>query len=259
MNQQPTQDHNTPAWTVSTFRSAIPAKHPWVPFLLPLIVFLAVGSLELTRSPDTTLFGLISYRHYPLVYSAKILLTTLALWFVWPAYRVFPFRISPLAIAVGVIGVGVWIGLTKLNPEQWLPLEWLMKNGERSAYNPLHELSQSPVLAYAFLAVRFFGLAVVIAIAEEMFLRGFLIRCVENPDHWEQLPIGQAGWMALIVGTVFPMLTHPGELFAAMAWFSLISWLMLRTRNIWDCIAAHMVTNLLLGIYVMTTGNWQLW
>jgi hypothetical protein len=33
---------------------------------------------------------------------------------------------------------------------------------------------------------------------------------------------------------------------------------MLRTRNIWDCVAAHATTNLLLGIYVVATGEWWL-
>jgi hypothetical protein len=51
---------------------------------------------------------------------------------------------------------------------------------------------------------------------------------------------------------------HPQEALAAAVWFSAITWLMLRTRNIWDCVAAHAVTNLLLGLYVVVTGNWWL-
>ena len=67
------------------------------------------------------------------------------------------------------------------------------------------------------------------------------------------------GGLAIVVATGVPMLMHPGELFAAAVWFSMVTWLMLRTKNIWDCVAAHAVTNLLLGIYVMTTGHWELW
>ena len=104
--------------------------------------------------------------------------------------------------------------------------------------------------------MRFFGLAVVIAIAEEMFLRGFIMRYIQNPDTWPKLSFGELGWPALIAGTVVPMLMHPGELVAAMVWFSMITCLMVYTRNIWDCIVAHMVTNLLLGIYVVYTDNW---
>ena len=49
--------------------------------------------------------------------------------------------------------------------------------------NLLEALKHRPMLAYAFLAIRFFGLVMVIAVAEEieMFLRAFLIRYVEDP------------------------------------------------------------------------------
>ena len=112
------------------------------------------------------------------------------------------------------------------------------------------------MLAYSFLAVRFFGLAIIIAIAEEMFLRGFIMRYIQNPDSWPTLSFAKLGWPALIASTVLPMLMHPGELFAALVWFSMITWLLVRTRSIWDCIVAHMVTNLLLGIYVVYTDSW---
>ncbi|TWU19684.1 CAAX prenyl protease-related protein [Allorhodopirellula heiligendammensis] len=257
MNSLSETSHEPP--TATSSREHLLEQHPWVAFVLPLVVFMLVGTLEATERSGATLFGLVGVELYPVVYTVKILLTIIALVLVWPAYRVFPMRLSPAAIGVGVMGVIIWIGIDALDIEQMLGFGWLADRGERVAYNPLAALQHSPVLAYAFLAVRFFGLAVVIAVAEEMFLRGFLIRYVEDPDRWNTLPLSQLGWPALITGTVFPMLMHPGELFAAMAWFSMVSWLMLRTGNIWDCITAHMVTNLLLGIYVMSTGNWHLW
>jgi membrane protease YdiL (CAAX protease family) len=73
------------------------------------------------------------------------------------------------------------------------------------------------------------------------------------------VPFGDVTRTAIVVGTAFPMLSHLGEIFAAAVWFSLVTWLMIRTRNIWDCVAAHAVTNLLLGIYVVTQEQWQLW
>ena len=44
----------------------------------------------------------------------------------------------------------------------------------------------------------------------------------------------------------------------AVAWFSMVTWLLLKTRNIWDCVVAHAITNLLLGVYVVATGHWHL-
>ena len=109
----------------------------------------------------------------------------------------------------------------------------------------------------AFLAIRFFGLVVIVPIIEEFFLRGFLMRYVMHVD-WPYIPFAKVDRLALICGTAVPMLMHPGELFAAAVWFSLVTWLMLRTRSIWDCVIAHAVTNLLIGLWVLWSGDWWL-
>ncbi|MCE5267638.1 MAG: CPBP family intramembrane metalloprotease, partial [Planctomycetaceae bacterium] len=77
---------------------------------------------------------------------------------------------------------------------------------------------------------------------------------------WWKVPFGSASRLAIVLGTAFPMLTHPGELLAAAVLFSLVTWLMIKTRSIWDCVAAHAVTNLILGIYVVLHGGdaWRL-
>ena len=219
-------------------RDRVLAQLPWIPFVLPLVVFMLVGSLEATPNSGSTFFGLIRYEYYPAVYTAKIVLTTLALVLVWPAYRVFPYRVSPLAVVVGVVGVVLWIVIVDLKLEQMLyeqialllPQGWLSDFGERSQYNPLKYIDDQ-TLAYSFLAVRFFGLAIIIAIAEEMFLRGFIMRYIQNPDSWPTLSFAKLGWPALIASTVLPMLMHLGELFAALVWFSMITWLLVRTRR----------------------------
>jgi CAAX prenyl protease-like protein len=206
-------------------------------------------------------FGL-EYRHYPLVYTAKIGLTIAAIAFVLPGYRQFPFHISPLAIVVGVVGVVAWIWLCHLQLErklfESLGLAKILGLGERPAFNPLAELEATPIWACTFLAIRFVGLALIVPLIEEFFLRGFLMRIVIREDWWA-VPFGQLTPLAAVVGTAVPMLMHPAELLAALVWFSLVTWLMSRTRNIWDCVAAHAATNLLLGIYVVTQGQWQLW
>ncbi|HEY3392223.1 MAG TPA: CAAX prenyl protease-related protein [Lacipirellulaceae bacterium] len=243
--------------------------HPWLTFLLPFLVYMAAGMFEPAPPHETGIevdnwFGM-SFSHYPVVYTIKIALTMAAMLFVLPGYRQFPFRVSPLAIAVGVVGIVLWIALSQLGLEDrfvaWIgpktKLVGLLGLGERPAYNPLGQLAATPVWAYAFLLIRFVGLAVVVPIIEEFFLRGFLMRVVMS-DKWWQIPFGQATTLSIALGTFFPVLYHPEKL-AALVWFSLVTWLMLRTKNIWDCVAAHAVTNLLLGIYVVTRGQWHLW
>lgn len=262
-------------------------RHPWLPFLLPFAVYMVAGTFE--PNPPTTYhssanadqtddvarpsdrsqavieadnwFGL-RYAHYPVVYSAKLALTVAAMLLVVPGYRQFPIRVSPLAIVVGVVGVVLWIVLCELHWERKLlsaiGLEGLLDFGARPAYNPLAQLAATPAWAYAFLAIRFVGLALVVPIIEEFFLRGLVMRYVIR-DTWWEVPFGTLTPVAAVVGTAVPMLMHPGELLAAAVWFSLVTWLMARYRNIWDCVAAHAVTNLLLGIYVVTQKQWHLW
>jgi uncharacterized protein len=202
----------------------------------------------------------IPYRWYPRVYTIKIIATTTVLLLALPAYLVFRFYINPIALVVGVIGIIAWIGICKLNLEQKvlvpMGLGSLVEMGERPGFNPLEQLKDDPNWAYGFLAIRLFGLAILIPIIEEFFLRVFLVRFVMDVD-WFKIPFGKVDRLGLITSVAFPMLMHPGEIFAAAVWFGMITWLMLRTRNIWDCVAAHAVTNALLGAYVITTGEWQ--
>jgi CAAX prenyl protease-like protein len=265
---------NLPRSSFVIRHSSFIESHPWLTFLLPFIVYMALGTFEPAApkpplqlpngasrpAPNTNWFGL-EYRHYPIVYTVKIAATIVAMLFVFPGYRQFPFRVSPLALAVGVIGVVLWIEICKPQLEH----KFLVKvgfedalGGERPAFDPLTELAATPVWACSFLAIRFLGLALIVPIIEEFFLRGFLMRFVVREDWWD-VPFGTITPIAAIVGTAVPMLMHPGELLAALVWFSLVTWLMWRTKNIWDCVAAHAVTNLLLGIYVVTQHQWQLW
>ncbi|HUT94004.1 MAG TPA: CAAX prenyl protease-related protein [Thermoguttaceae bacterium] len=263
------------------WRRALLERHRWVTFVLPLAVFMLAGSLE-PKPPESGVADgwlAIPYGYYPIVYTAKIALTVAAILFVLPglalcaglptphsrqrgqetcAERV----VSPLAVLVGLVGGVAWVGLCRLGLEQKLlapvGLDGLLGLGTRSAFNPFDELQDYPAAcAWALLAVRFFGLVVVIAVAEELFLRGFAMRFVIQANWWE-VPFGRVSATAVVVGTLVPMLMHPAELLAAAVWFSLVTWLMVKTKNLWDCVAAHAVTNLVLGIYVVFSGQWHL-
>lgn len=264
----------------------------WIPYVLPFLVYMIVGQFEPTP-PDPEVLKLtpaeqkfweegqehtvvrlmgIRYEHYPMIYSIKIGATVFTMLLCLPGYVKFPFRVSWLAIGVGVVGVGLWIGLCTLNHRlkiepKILGAMGLLKIeefGERPAFNPFQQLADDPTWEYTFLAIRFLGLALIVPIIEEFFLRGFLMRFVMDPDWWD-IPFGHVNTLAIIVGTAVPMAMHPGELLASLVWFSLVTWLMVRTRNIWDCVAAHAVTNLLLGLYIVSTyllwgaDNWWLW
>lgn len=243
--------------TKTPLEEGIFRRYPALAFVLPLLVYLLVGSLEpLPPGEPPPSFSLgLRYEHYPAIYLLKVVLSLAAIAFVWRGYRAFqPVRVSRLALAVGVVGAGVWIALAHLERQSglggWLGL------GKRSAFDPFTEMA-TPTMAYAFLAIRWTGLVLIVPLIEEMFLRGFLMRYITT-EQWVTLPLNQVSRAALVAGTAVPMLMHPQELLASLVWFSAVSWLMLKKNNIWDCVTAHCITNLLLGCYVLYSGEWWL-
>ncbi len=267
--------------------AALLQKHRWLTFLLPFLVYMLMNSLEPTppeagdaaaeaveseteateteASDGWRILPAVPYEYYPWLYTLKIVLTLAAIVFVLPGYREFPFRLSPLALLVGIVGVVAWVGLCSLQLEQRflvplltpIGLDGLIASGTRAAYNPFEQLAGNPLAIAGFLAVRFLGLVAVVALIEEFFLRGFVMRMIVDADWWK-VPFGRVTVAAAVAGTLVPMLMHPAELLAAAVWFSMVTWLMVTTRNIWDCVAAHAVTNLLLGLYVVIWGQWHL-
>jgi CAAX prenyl protease-like protein len=244
------------------------AERRWLVFLLPFAVFILLAPLEPARGgPDgATWAPAIPYAWYPLIYTLKIVLTLAAIGLVRRGYRQFPLRLSPWAIFVGLSGAIVWIGLCTLGHRlaEAFPLGWLDHLGSRAAYNPFEQLADRPLCAWAFLGVRFLGLVAVVPLIEEFFLRGFIMRYVIHVRWWE-VPFGTLTVPAVLVGVGLPVLYHPTvECLAVVAWFSLVTWLMARTKNIWDCVAAHALTNLMLGLYVLAAARfghpqWWLW
>jgi len=89
-------------------------------------------------------------------------------------------------------------------------------------------------------AMRLFGSAFVISIAEELFFRKWLLR--------------YAGfvWMVALFAV-----QHNRWLAAAVTG-AIYGWLAMR-KGLASAIVAHVVTNLLLGIYVLWTGDWVFW
>jgi CAAX prenyl protease-like protein len=251
--------------------------NPWVVFILPFAVFLIANTFEPSPPEAQTIVAQVAaapaegvvppseaelaYQRYPLIYGVKVALTLAAIAFVWPGYRqLMPVRFGFLAILVGGVGAALWIGLWHIDLESHLGLRKLMSMvglaSRRSAFNPFEQLD-SPGMAWAFMALRLFGLALVVPLIEEMFYRGFVMRFVIDRD-WPNVPFGKVTPMAAAAAIVLPMLSHP-EIIAAACWFGLMVWLYWKTKNIWDCVAAHATTNGLLGLYVVTSSRPEVW
>lgn len=248
-------------------RDAFQGDPSWVRFAVfigPLATFALVGYLvpRMYLGVDA---DVVTADEVPLltlwVTAARLLMMALVVGFAAKRLlRSFPLRVSGLAIIVGLIGGGVWIGLCRLNLEAAIvSMLGLSEDflGSRDAIDPwsLYEAKWS---LNTFLASRFLLLIVAVPIAEELMLRGFLIRTVETDD-WHALPLDHVGRLGIIAATVYGILSHPSECIAAAVWFSMVTWLMLRTNKFWDCVVAHAITNGLLGLYIIYSGDWRLW
>lgn len=232
-------------------------------YLGPLAVFFLVAEayptisrLYLGETPD----GTSSQLTLALV-ASRFCLMMLAISFgLSRVRRQFPIRVSHWGITFGIVGAILWIGICSFDLESRLLVVLGLSPstlGERLAINPF-EMFPETTSFWTFLIFRFGLLVVAVPIAEEFMLRGFLIRAIEHAD-WENLSLEKVGRNGMLCATAYGMLSHPSEWIAAMVWFSLITLLMLKSRNLWDCILAHAITNALLGGYIMVSGDWRLW
>jgi CAAX prenyl protease-like protein len=239
-----------------------PGVTPWrskASMIVPLIIFFALGAV-IDTSPIRDGESIHAGAYFGLV-AARVVLMSIALaWFGKEILRQFPFAVDRWGWLVGVVGAVIWIAVCGLNLERralslsGLPEDWLP---QREGVNPFETYPPGMVLI-GFLVFRFVLLVVCVPVAEELFLRGFVMRAFEV-ENWPELPLSQIGRTGLIMGTVYGIATHPGEMVAAAIWFSLVSWLMVKTGKFWNCVIAHAVTNLILGIYVCLAGQWHLW
>jgi len=220
------------------------ALPPWLPYVAPFALFLLLTSLEsASHLPLST---------FPITYTVKIVLVgglLIALRGYFPEARPGGGGWAA-ATALGLVLFFLWIAVDKHTPH----FAFL---GARTAYNPSREIATTGGIVF-FLFVRFLGLVVVAPIIEELFYRGFLLRIVTDLDDFRRVPVGTFSALALLVNVALFSLSHPEWLAAAI--FALALCLLLRwTKNLFACILAHGVTNLLLGIYILHTSQWQYW
>ena len=197
--------------------------------------------------------------HYPLAYAAVVgIVGIVTCWLLRGRRIVVPHWRVAEAVGVGLVGIAIWIGLSELRLEEsvmnYLP-DWL-RPGKRSSFDPFQELA-TPVSAWSFIAVRLIGLSVLVPVAEELFWRGFLLRWIISED-WQGVPVGKYQTTSFLVVTILFTLAHP-EWLAAACYCVLLNGLLYWKRDLWLCIVAHGVSNLVLGIYILSTNAWGLW
>jgi CAAX prenyl protease-like protein len=109
------------------------------------------------------------------------------------------------------------------------------------------------------LGCRFLRLVIVVPLVEEIFWRGFLLRWLIDAD-FTKVPLGTFEWKSFLIVAVLFMLEHaPADWPAAILTGALFNLVAVRTRSLSSCVLVHAITNLLLGIFILRTGQTGFW
>jgi len=110
-----------------------------------------------------------------------------------------------------------------------------------------------------FLVFRIAISAIAVPILEELFWRGWLMRWIVDSGNFEKVPLGTFQPAAFWLVAILFASEHGSFWDVGLAAGIVYNWWMIRTRNVWDCIVAHAVTNAVLAAYVIGAGQWQYW
>ncbi|MCW7539994.1 CAAX prenyl protease-related protein [Aquabacterium sp. A7-Y] len=150
-----------------------------------------------------------------------------------------------LAIGVGLAVFGLWIHMD---------LPWMVVGEPTASFTPVDAEGR---LDWPLIVVRWIGAALLVPVMEELFWRSFLMRWLEQPQ-FEGVDPRRVGLKAIALSTGVFALAHTLWLAAIVAGLA-YAWLYRHTGKLWVPVISHAVTNGVLGVWVVTTGEWAFW
>lgn len=199
------------------------------------------------------------------VYPLQTLACAAMLLFLARHYTLRPWRGLPLALALGVLGIILWITpawiFTRLAPQEppaWWA--WLGLVDRSRGFDPT-QLAPWPFWENASLLLRLARLVILVPLIEEIFWRGFLMRWLAAEGRpWTSIPFGTHTWRGYLVTTTLVTLAHqPEDWAAAFLWGSLVYFTAVRTRSLGACVLMHAAANAILGWHILATRQWGFW
>ncbi len=223
-------------------------KTPWFKRVLPFAVymlFILISDLCKTVLPE----NIADVWLIPIIYPVKIIAVAIVLIIYWKSYEELSITVLKAGHIIAALAAGVLVFVL------WIHMDWNFATmGAPDSYDP----NVLPLKwFYAFIIIRIFGASVIVPVFEEIFWRSFIIRYIINPD-FLLVKIGTFTWVSFLFSSLLFGLEHHFWL-AGIAAGIIYNIILYRTRDIWYCIVAHGITNFLLGIYVIKTGNWHFW
>lgn len=176
-------------------------------------------------------------------------------------------------VLFGVIGILCWLAPTMIadrlsggadayfgNPD-WPWYRYLLGIDSRpEGFDPGEVFVSGSFSWVLALILRFFRAVVVVALVEELFWRGYLMRLIVNPDRPWQVSFGTHSWKAYWVTTLCFMAVHqPVDYCGAFIYGTLAYILAVWQKNLCAVIVMHAVANALLGWAALEWGKYGLW
>lgn len=199
----------------------------------------------------------------------EVLLGTGSLIFFWKHYELRWSKWIWFGALMGAVGIAFWILPTQLY--EWMGLEedpdgWLKRLGIQKRDEGFDGLLfEKGSLAYWIAVfVRFWRAVVLVALAEEIFWRSFMMRYIldydgPNDRFWKQ-PFGKASMLSFWVVTFLFVIAHaPVDYLGAFIYGSLTYWVTVKTKSLSAVVVMHGVANLIMGIYALHFEKYGLW
>ncbi|MFC1822919.1 CAAX prenyl protease-related protein [Thermodesulfobacteriota bacterium] len=207
---------------------------PYIPYIAPFALFAVFTYLH-------PLF------HLPraFIYPVKTVLVAASLIFFWKTYKSeIKFTFNWLAAVSGIIVFLIWILSEGLYPQIG-----------SSEFNPYE---QNGIFgAYFTIVFKLIGASLVVPVMEELFWRSFALRFAINPD-FKDVTLGQFSWFSFIFVSLLFGFEHHRWLAGIIAGI-VYAGILYRSKNLFDPILSHAITNFLLGLYVLSTQQWSYW
>lgn len=185
------------------------------------------------------------------LYAVQIALPLAALVYLWPEYGELRSGSAPSMaggwIPGAVVGILVFLIWVRLDFGPWVL-------GTAEGFDP-RDASGRVLVGLA--SVRLLGAAVVVPLMEELFWRSFIMRWLAKPTFLDVDP-RTIGAMPILVSSALFATEHHLWLAGLLAGLA-YAWLYRRSGSLWVPVFSHAVTNALLGVWVLSTGNWTFW
>ncbi len=225
------------------------AKSPLAAYVAPFAVFM--GGLALVAGvaavgKGSGNFFLIRPEFW--VYPLQTLLCGGVLVFYWRRYDFGRAGGFALAAVAGIVALALWL----------LPQVLIGLPPRTEGFDPT-VFAGDPALYWLTVVARFARLVVIVPLVEEIFWRGFLMRYLIRED-FESVALGAFSPLSFFgVAGMFILVHAMPDWPAAFLTGLLYNGLMVKTKSLAACVAAHAITNLGLGIYIMATRQWGFW